>query len=416
MKSTREIWITGLGAITAVGSDTGALARALLGEQTGLRPVANLDGAMAGMIEDVRRDRSARRLDRSAALYLAAAGEAWCSAGLDGESLDLSRCAVIEGSSLGSMSELIDAASAHGRSGRDGESDRSYGAKQQSGQSRARPSAVLRFMSGAGGAAFAQAHGIEGPVLHVSAGSVSAACAIGEAFHWIANGRVDVAVAGGAECPVNPHILEHFRAAGVLADDLDGERPCRPFDTTRTGTVLGEGAGALVLESSDHARKRGAEPRAVLRGYGLSCESYSMLAPDPKGVGVTAAAAQALAAAGECQVGWIKTHGTGTRRNDAAECRGLAELLGCDFRLTPLTSLKPLLGHCLGASGAVETVASVLALEEYIVPPSLGTRQVDPELPHCTVVTQPQHSDADNVLVLAESLGGRCAALLIGRA
>ncbi len=397
MKNSTEVWITGLGALTAVGPDTDALARALVDGCPGLKPMPFVKGTLAGIAGEIPRTREARRLDRSASMFLTAASEAWSSAGLNSDSLNADRCAVAEGSSLGSMSELLDTASAN------------------AGSKRARPSALLRFMSGAGGAAFAQAHGIRGPVLHFSAGSVSATCAIGEAFRWIGEGRVDVVVAGGAECPLNAGIVEHFRAAGILADPTESSRPCRPFDATRTGTALGEGAGVVILESSDHARRRGAEPRAVLRGYGLSCETNSMFAPDPNGAGVTAAAEQALKQAGNCRVGWIKTHGTGTRQNDAAECRGLAKVFGPDLRETPLTALKPLLGHCLGASGSVETVAAVLALDEHIVPPSLGTKQVDPELPACTVVAQTRETQADDILLLAESFGGRCAALVLGR-
>ena len=396
--NSREVWITGLGALSAVGPDTDALARALLGECSGLKPMPGVNGTLAGIAGEIPRSRQSRRLDRSASMFVTAASEAWHSAGLDATALVPERCAVAEGSSLGPMSELLDTVSAY------------------TGAEKARPSALLRFMIGAGGAAFAQAHGIQGPVLHFSAGSVSATSAIGEAFRWIADGRVDVVVAGGAECPLNAGIIEHFRAAGILADQSDSDTPCRPFDAARTGTALGEGAGVLVLESSDHARRRGAEPLAVLRGYGLSCETNSMFAPDPTGTGVTAAAEQALKTADKCRIGWIKTHGTGTLQNDAAECRGLAKVFGPDLPDIPLTALKPLFGHCLGASGSVETVASVLALNEHIVPASLGTKHVDPELPLCTVVTQTRKSDAEDILLLAESFGGRCAALVVGRA
>lgn len=391
---TREVWITGVGAVTSVGSDAPALAGALCNGASGLRPLPGCSGRAAGIIEGFAASRETRRLDRSASLFMGAAKEAWISAGLEGAVVEGDRCAITEGSSLGPMSDLIDATRV---------------------RSKARPSALLRFMSGAGGAAFAQAHGIAGPVLHVSAGSVSAACAIGEAFRWINEGRADIVVAGGAECPLNPDIVEHFRAAGILADQAEADSPCRPFDIARTGTVLGEGAGVMILESEDHARRRGAGPRAAVRGYGLSCETYSMFAPDPSGAGISAAAEQALVMAGDCRVGWIKTHGTGTRQNDAAECRGLASLFGADLCDIPLTALKPLVGHCLGASGSVEAVASVLALEQHIVPPSKGTVRVDPELPACNVVTQTRESDAHDVLLLAESFGGRCAALVIGR-
>ena len=184
----------------------------------------------------------------------------------------------------------------------------------------------------------------------------------------------------------------------------------------RCGTVLGEGAGVLILEAGDHAARRGARPQGQVEGYGLVCEAYSMIRPDPDGVGVTEAASAALGGLAPDKIDWIKSHGTGTRANDAAECHGLARLWGEKLRSTPMTSLKPALGHCLGASGAVEAVAAVLAMEHGFIPATLGTGQVDPELPPCRVVTQIEAARARHVLMLAESFGGRCAALLVGRA
>jgi 3-oxoacyl-[acyl-carrier-protein] synthase II len=141
-----------------------------------------------------------------------------------------------------------------------------------------------------------------------------------------------------------------------------------------------------------------------------------MVAPDPSGGGLVAAARQALAETPIDDVGWIKAHGTGTRSNDLAECRGLATLFDDRLPRVPLTSLKPLLGHCLGASGSVEAVAVLLSLERGLVPPTLGTTRVDPTLPPCTVALRPLASSAPAVLLLSESFGGRCGALLMRRA
>src|SRR5581483_2657014 len=214
------------------------------------------------------------------------------------------------------------------------------------------------------------------------------------------------------ESPLHPAIVQAFAAAGILAPGDGGPLPCRPFDPARCGTVLGEGAGALVLESAEHAARRGARPRAVLAGFSLSGEAHGMTSPDPSGRGVRRAASQALGDTPCDRLGWIKTHGTGTPLNDAAECRGLAALLGDALPRIPLTSLKPALGHCLGASTAVETVAAVLALARGFVPATLGTARVDPALPPCTVALRRAAASAP-VLVLAESFGGRCAALLL---
>jgi 3-oxoacyl-[acyl-carrier-protein] synthase II len=272
-------------------------------------------------------------------------------------------------------------------------------------------------MTGAGGATFAARHSVMGPVFHLSAGSVSAAAAIGEAFQKVAAGSVEVAVAGGAECPLHADVIDVFSAAGVLAPpDGGGKGPaCRPFDVHRNGTLLGEGAGALVLESESHARRRGASPRAVLAGYGVACEAGSMTAPDPSGRGVVASVRQALQDVWPDEIGWIKTHGTGTRLNDAAEYRGLATLFGERLREIPLTSLKPMLGHCLGACGAVEAVAAILALGRGFIPKTLGLESVDPELPWCRVAGEVETSLAETIVLLFESFGGRCAALAVGR-
>ncbi len=389
----REVWITGMGAVTAAGVGLAPLYDMLRQGTTGVRRIPELGGLPGARAPDPPIPRSARRLDRSARLFLLAAVEAWHGAGLDDAAIDLTRCGVIEGSSLGPMAELLE----------------THREQLANPCARIRPSALIRFMTGAGGAAFSQQREIQGPVLHVSAGSVSATCAIGEAFQKISAGLADVIIAGGAECPLQTDVVNNFRAAGVVTDTDS----CRPFDARRSGTVLGEGAGALVLEAADNARRRGADPLGRVAGYGFASEAYSMVAPRPDGSGVACAVRQALADTDGEFVGWIKAHGTGTQMNDAAECHGLATVFGDRLPEIPLTSLKPMLGHCLGASGAVEGVASLLALAHGFIPPTLGLEQLDPSLPPCTVQQDLETSDAARILLLAESFGGRCAALVV---
>lgn len=397
----RAVWVTGRGAVTAAGFGAGPLLEALLGERSAVHPHADLAGLPAGRVELPSGGAASRRLDRSAALFLAAAEEAWRDAALPNDAIDLERCGLIEGSCLGPLADALLAVGSHAAA---------------KARPSVRPSDLVRFMPGAGGAAFAHGHRLRGPVLYLSAGSVSSSCAIVEALEKITAGLLDVVVAGGAECPLHPDVIESFRVAGVLAAPRSGDPVCCPFDDRRTGTVLGEGAGVVVLEAAEHAARRRARPHGIVTGFGFSRETYSMIRPEPTGAGVAEAARVALGEVPLEEIGWIKAHGTGTRINDAAECRGLAVLFGNRLCGTPIASLKPMLGHCLGASGAVETVAALLALEFGIIPPTLGTSRVDPALPMCTVATKAERSSKGRTLILAESFAGRCAAIALSRA
>lgn len=387
-----EVWITGAGAITAAGATSRALADAMQSGRSAVRPLPEFDGAFGAAVEQIPTDANSRRLDRVGRLFVAAATEAWREAGLDVTPLDGERVALVEGSSLGPMAAVLHALQ-----------DVDAGIK-------ARPSDIVRFMPGVGGAAFAQAHNIKGAVVHLSAGSVSAACAIGEAFEKIACGRVDVAVAGGAESPLQRSILERFAAARVIRCDAT-PAPCRPFDQLRKATVLGEGAGVVILESRAHAMRRGARPLAVIRGYGAACEPHALADPDPSGAAVRHAVEAAVR--GQRAPGWIKAHGTGTRAGDFAEYQGLHAVFGYGLPALPVTSLKPTIGHCLGASAGVETVATLRAIAGGFIPATLGTTCVDAALPFYDVVLEPRPCANVPVLLLAESFGGRAAALLL---
>lgn len=395
MARPAEVWITGLGAHTAAGPGIAALHAALFELSSLAHPVDTLAGYWAAAAAEPDVGRAGRRLSRGARLFLAAAREAWQGAGLEARSLDPERIAVIEASSLGPTGDLLAAERERVREGLDRP---------------VRPTLLLKLLFGAGGDAFAQEVGARGPVFAIAAGSASGAVAVIEAWQKVRDGVVDIAIAGGAEAPLDPEVLRVFAAAGILAPP-DAGLPCRPFDTDRRGTMLGEAAGILVLERADHAVRRGAAPLAVLGGGAATGDGCSLVAPDPEGRDVARAAKGALRETRLERVGWLKAHGTGTRLNDAAECRGLSGLTD----RAPVTSLKPLIGHCLGASGAVELVAAVLAMRDRVVPPTLGTTRVDPALGSCRVPLEPEPMRGDTALLLSASLGGRSAAIALRR-
>lgn len=395
MSARDEVWVTGLGAASPAGIGCRALS-ALLHERRSAVGPGNGGPWRVGQCPALPADATTRRLGRDGRLFVIAAEEAWRDAELsDRAAADPRRCCVIEGSSLGPLPGAMTAACDRAARGLP-----------------ARPTDLVRFMTGAGGAAFAQLHGVEGMVYQISAGSVAAAFAIGEAARRLWSGDADIVVTGGAESPIQDDVLATFAAAGILAAAGSDGR-CRPFDRDRSGTVLGEGAGVLILERAAHARARGARPRAIIAGVGASAESAGMVGPAADGRGVAAAIHGAMVMHGSSDIGWIKAHGTGTRANDLAECRGLRSIFGPDLAALPLTSLKATIGHALGASAAIETVGALLALESGFIPPTCETETVDTALLPCTVALEPRPTRATSVLLLAESFGGRCAALVV---
>lgn len=395
-----RVAITGVGAVTAAGPGAPRLLELVLEGGSAIRPDAALGDLPTAAAPDPPPDRRTRRLDRAARLFVAAGEEAWADAGLPAAPPDGERYAVIEGSSLGPLGEMLTEHQAF---------------LERGGTEKPSPLTLIRYTPGAGGSLLAHEHRVHGPVYYLSAGSVSTTLAIGEAYLKVASGMVDVALTGGAECPLQREVAAAFLASGILAKDNGTPAACRPFDVHRSGTALGEGAAALVLESEAHARARGARVHALLTGFGMACETTSATAPDPEGSGVEASARAALGAEGTAHLGWVKTHGTGTKLNDAAECRGLARLLGTDAEQVPLTSLKGAVGHAMGASGGIEAVAAALALERGVVPPSAATEEVDPGLAPCRIALRAEPSRGDRVLLLSEGFGGRCAALVLAR-
>lgn len=394
MSASADVWITGLGAHSAAGAGGAALAAAMTSGAVLAAPSSLAHDRWVARAPDPALGHLGKRLSRSAAMFVSAAREAWSSTGLQGDEVAPDRVAVIEGSSLGPGADLLAAERERAAAGF---------------PARVHPAQLFRMMLGGGSSAFAQEIGAEGPVFALSAGSSSGAMAIIEGWTKLRAGLVDVAVVGGAEAPIDPEVIATFLAAGILAPCGESV-PCRPFDVSRNGTMLGEGSGVVVLELADHARRRGAVPLAVIRGVGIGGESGSLTAPDAEGHGVRRAAQGAMRNVSADSIGWIKAHGTATRLNDAAEVRGLAGLAPD----APITSLKAQLGHCLGASGALELVAAVVALRGGFIPATHGTTTVDPAFCGRRVALEPEALRRPGALLLSQSLGGRCAAVVVG--
>jgi len=360
------IAITGLGAVSAVGQDVPALAAAVREGRCGIAPLtlfryhgrsslaAEVRGALAAPV--ALPAASARRLSRPDRFAVAAASEACRDAGLDPA---LRRAAALTlGATTGGMFE----------------SEEEYRRRHAGEAQRFRLSRLLGTSLTTAASVVAQTLGIHGPQATVSTACSSSALAIALAADAIRRGRARVALAVGTDG------LCRLTYAGFDALQALDPEPCRPFDVARRGLSLGEGAGALVLEDAAHARARGAKPRALLVGHASGTDAHHVTAPHPEGAGARAAFRGALAAASlpAEAIDYVNAHGSGTRQNDAVEVAVLRAVLGSRLARVPISSTKSQIGHTLGAAGALEAVATVLALEGSILPPTLGLREPDP--------------------------------------
>ena len=305
--------------------------------------------------------RLTRKLDRSAQFAHAAALEAWSAARLDTQPVAAERVGIFVGTSRGAVGKLADTLAA-GLTRRARPSDAAH--------------CSLANISGMLSLAF-PAHG---PALTVSATCASGAAAIALAAQQILLGTVDVAIAGGAEAPLNPLVLAQLHAAGILGHAADPRRTCKPFDAARNGSVLGEGAGFLILESQASAQRRGVNILARLTGWALAAEGGERVGMDATGASLSRVLTEALTLAGmaPAELGYVNAHGTGTVLNDRAEANALRLALGDAAARVPCSSTKAVTGHCLGASAALEAVIAIQAIREGRLPGTTNCDSMDP--------------------------------------
>jgi 3-oxoacyl-[acyl-carrier-protein] synthase II len=366
------IVVTGVGAVTPLGVGARTLHERWCAGECG---IADGEGACTDFdATDFLSAKEARRADRFTQLAIAACAEALADAGwLDGGAgeadtgghtaaahpYSAERIGCVLGTGIGGIATLVD--------GQD--TLRERGAQYVS------PLSVPLMMSNAGAGALSMRHDLRGPSFAVSSACASGAHAIGSALRMLQSGEADAVVAGGSEAGLTPLA----RAAFSALDALSTSGVSRPFDARRDGFVMGEGAAVLVLERADAARARGARVLGRVRGYGASSDAHHITAPREDGQGQAAAMLAALADAGVDaeQIDYVNAHGTSTPLNDRAETHAIKLALGEHAQRIPVSSTKSAIGHLLGAAGAVEAVATLLALRDRIAPPTLGLSQPD---------------------------------------
>jgi nodulation protein E len=272
------------------------------------------------------------------------------------------------------------------------------------------PLTVPRAMPNAGASHVGMEMGITGPTFTVSTACSSSNHAIGHAFWLVRGGVVDVALAGGSDAPLNFGNLKAWEAMRTVAPDA-----CRPFSADRQGMVLGEGGGMLVLEELSRAERRGAPIHAEVVGFGMSADAGHLTRPAPEGAAAALRAALADARLGPAEVGYVNAHGTGTLANDPSECRALHEVFGDHARALAVSSSKSMLGHTLAAAGALEAVATVLALREGVLPPTASFTTPDPECDLDVVPNVARRATVEAALSSSFAFGGLNAVLAFRR-
>jgi 3-oxoacyl-[acyl-carrier-protein] synthase II len=405
-----RVAITGIGAITPLGLDAPATWRAALAGESGVdwikafdpsgmpvriaAEVDNFDPASVASAKDVR------KLERNVLLGLGAAREALADGGLNG--FDPNRVGIVFGSAIGGIPGIVE----------------QVDVLRDRGPDRISPNFLPNVLVDSASGQIAISLGIKGPNYAVVSACATGSHAIGEAAELIKRGDADAVIAGGTESCIHPLILAGFCAMrGLVAEDVDPRRASRPFDATRAGFVMGEGAGALLLEDWESAERRGAEIVAEVLGYGASNDAHHMAQPEPEAEGVATMMRAALARAGvePGRVGYINAHGTATPLGDTAETRAIKAVFGDDAYTLAVSSTKSMMGHTFGAAGAIEAIMCALALRDGVLPPTINYAQPDPTCDLDYVPNEARRAQVDVALSNAMGLGGHNGCVLLGR-
>lgn len=407
-----RVVVTGLGAITPLGTTVEQFWAGAQAARSGIGPITLVDASalpvqFAGEVKDFdptlymdRKD--AKRSARFTQFAIAASKQAWQDAGLSLEAVDPERVGVYIGSGMGGLDVI----------------EEEVGKLRDKGASRVSPFLIPTVIVNMAGGNVAIQLGLKGPNLcHVSACSTGAH-AIGDAFRQLQYGEVDVMLAGGTEAVITPLAIAGFAAAKALSmghASGDPQRASRPFDAARNGFVMGEGAGVMVLERLEHAQARGARILAEIVGYGLSDDAYHITMPAPEGEGAQRAMRQALKDAGlaPAEVSYINAHGTSTEANDKYESAAYLGVFG--ESVPPISSTKSMIGHLLGAAGAVEAIACVLAIRDGVLPPTINYENADPECSLDYVPNQARRAPVEVAMSNNMGFGGHNASLVLRR-
>lgn len=395
-----RVAVTGMGVITPVGNDIETFWSNAKNAVCGVGKISRFDasGLKVSLDAEVKdfnpkqyydSMQEIRRSDLFMQYAMAAAKQAVEQSGILSSDIDKERLGVYIGSGIGGIGTTI----------------REHDRLNEKGPDMVSPFFVPMMIGNMAAGSVAIRFGAKGPTLPVITACATSTHTIGEAYRAIRHGYADAIIAGGSEASINALAMAGFVSCQALSLSENPEEGSLPFDRRRGGFVMGEGAGILVLEEYEHAKKRGATIYAEVTGYGNTCDAYHITAPDPSGSGAVRAIRMAVSESGigDDDTVYVNAHGTGTHLNDVMETKALREVFGEQAEKLHISSTKSVTGHMLGATGAVEAIASVLALRDGIVPPTANYREPDPE---CNLNYTPNVAvKADLTCAISTSLG-----------
>lgn len=399
-----RVAVTGLGLVCALGNNVDECWKRLAAGESGIRPMTDpgsppykfRTGAEAWNFRpgDYFTEKEIMMLERFAQLFVASAREAIKQSGLTFSGRFAEQSAVITGSSVGGQFS----------------EEEGYKRLYRENVPRVGPLTIPRTMSNAGASRISLEFGIKGPAYTISTACSSSNHSLGQAFWMVRNGQVLCAVAGGSEAVFAEGLLRAWEAMRVVSPDV-----CRPFSADRKGLTLGEGAGALVLENWEHAKARGAEILGEIAGFGMSSDAHHLTQPCTEGPANAMRWALCDAQVAPERVGYINAHGTGTQANDATETQAIRMVFGSHANSLLVSSTKSMHGHTLGAAGAVEGIATALALKHSIVPPTVNFTAPDPACDLDVVPNEPRRANPEYALSNTFAFGGLNATVVFRR-
>ncbi len=399
----KRVVVTGLGALTPIGNNIQEYWDALINGESGCAPITYFDSEKFKTkfacelknfnAEDHFDRKEARKLDRFAQYALVSSDEAIIDAGINLDEVDKFRVGVIWGAGIGGLETF---------------QDEVINFAEGDGTPRFNPFFIPKMIADIAPGNISIKHGFMGPNYTTVSACASSANAMIDAFNYIRLGQCDVVVTGGSEAAVTKAGMGGFNAMHALSTRNDSPKTAsRPFDATRDGFVLGEGAGALILEEYEHAKKRGAKIYAEMVGGGMSSDAYHMTAPHPDGIGVERVMLNTLRDANMSpnEVDTINTHGTSTPLGDVAELKAIVKVFGQHAKDININSTKSMTGHLLGAAGAIEAIASILAMKYGIVPPTINHTTVDENIDPSLNLTLNKAQKRDIKVAMSNTFG-----------
>ncbi len=408
----RRVVVTGLGAVTSLSCKVDDLWQRILAGESGIGPITLFDVSahrvkFGGEVpnwtgEEYISPKEIKRIDRFTQFALVAAIDAVKDSGLDFSKEEPFRCGVILGSGIGGLNEI----------------EAQHTRLLEKGPDKVSAFTIPKLMVNAASGHVSIQYGLRGPNTAVATACASATNAMGDAMKAIQFDEADIMVTGGTEAALTPMGMAGFANMRALSErNDDPKRASRPFDKDRDGFVLSEGAGLLVFEEYEHAKRRGAQIYAEVLGYGVSADAGHITQPDEHGTGAAKAMALALrdAKLNPDQVGYINAHGTSTPLGDAAETAAVKSVFGESAYKVSISSTKSQLGHLLGASGGVELVLTTLALRDGVIPPTINLQTPDPKCDLDYTPNQPKQRKIQAAMSNSFGFGGHNGSIVIGQ-